>query len=252
MLDFPVSIIGAGNVAHHFIYRLNLSEIHPTVFCRNPEKSRQLNERFNLGGLFSIDELTVEKGLLIVAINDDSIGKLNFKTKALTVHTAGSLDSTMLQSYSDRTGYIYPLQSLKVDNYMDSSIKIPLLLHTDNEADLDICKRFAQIIRSPFRVIDHKEKLKVHLAAVFANNFSNHMLDLANRILEKENIDFDILQPLIETTFNSVKHLNPKETQTGPAIRKDEETLNKHLDLLKDQPELADLYRLVSKSIAGE
>jgi len=127
--------------------------------------------------------------------------------------------------------------------------EIPLVLNSWDEQDLHLVKLLAQALSDRLYFLDDAQKTQAHLAAVFANNFSNHLFALARRIAEEHGIPFDLFLPLIENTVAKLHSATPEQNQTGPAVRHDEQTLAAHMQLLQQYPLRAALYQMISNSI---
>jgi predicted short-subunit dehydrogenase-like oxidoreductase (DUF2520 family) len=151
----------------------------------------------------------------------------------------------MLENNS-RKGVFYPLQSFtkgkKVDFY-----SIPICIEATHSTDEKLLKELANKLSDKIFTISSEQRKKLHVAAVFVNNFTNHMYTIGNNICKKNNIPFEILKPLIEETAQKVFKISPEKAQTGPAIRKDSETIKNHLFLLDEQEK--EIYNLMTKSI---
>ena len=186
--------------------------------------------------------------MYIIAISDDAISqfskKLNLKNK-LVVHTSGSVQLDDLNCNANK-GVFYPLQSISKHKKINFK-KIPICLEAENKIDYSILEKVAKSISKKVFPINSEQRKKLHVAAVFVNNFTNHLYKIGNDICKVNNIDFEILKPLINETAHKIKKLTPSEAQTGPALRNDVKTLSNHLELLnKNQKEI---YNVLTKSI---
>ena len=189
-----------------------------------------------------------ETDIYIIAISDDSIRdfseKLQLKNK-LVVHTSGSVPMSDLNCIANK-GIFYPLQSIS-KNKKISFKKIPICIETEYEADFKLLEKLAKAISKKVYAINSEQRKSLHVAAVFVNNFTNHLYKIGEDICKTHQVDFEILKPLILETSKKIKNLSPNKAQTGPAIRNDIKTINKHLDLLnKEQKEV---YELLTNSI---
>lgn len=201
---------------------------------------------------FTTDLLKIkEADLYIIAIPDDSIAsfseKLPFKNK-LVVHTSGSVSMDAL-SDKNRKGVFYPLQTFS-KNKEANFTSIPICIEAAAVNDLKLLISLGKSISEKVVEIDSKERSKLHLAAVFVNNFVNHLYAIGDQILNSNKLPFDLLQPLIEETASKIKTLTPSQAQTGPARRGDQKTIEKHLHLLQEGS-LSDLYKQLTKSITN-
>ncbi len=240
-----VSIIGSGNVASHltdvFLKAANVSVIQ--VFSRNIESVKHLK---NKTSTTDIIENLKEVDVCIIAIPDDSIIEISSKIKnSLVVHTSGNLTMSSLEN-NGRKGIFYPLQSFSKNKNLDFS-KIPFCLETENKKDLALLETLAKAIGNKVYYLNYEQRKSLHIAAVFVNNFVNHLYKIGSDICYNNNVSFRILQPLIEETARKIRDISPVNAQTGPAIRKDENTIENHLkDLNNHQQEI---YKLLTKSI---
>lgn len=241
-------IIGSGNVAQHLIKAfLNSKKIELVqVYARNSEAVRHILASNKItNSLNSISEADI----YIIAVSDDAIADISSKlpfTDRFVVHTSGSVALEQLDT-KNRRGVFYPLQTFSKNKEVDFS-KIPLCLESEQSNDYKILEETAKAISSLLYTIDSRQRQSLHVAAVFVNNFTNHMYTIGNQICGENAIPFDILRPLIQETAAKIELLTPLEAQTGPAKRKDEKTIEKHLNFLKDDNQKA-IYTLLTQSI---
>ena len=246
-----VSIIGYGNVAT-ILGRKIIACGHEViqVVGRDIEKTKYLAEKlFAKASDFSgLPDSNTE--LFIVALSDSGIQECFSFLKsntALVVHTAGSVSKDVLQNVSAHYGVLYPLQSLRKE--MDQIPAIPILIDANSEKAMQTIKLFAESISNQVSYLNDEERLKLHVAAVFVNNFTNHLYYLAELICQKEKIDFELLKPLMQETVSRLNAASPEFLQTGPAIRKDISTIEKHLEILNEFPQLKSVYKTLTESI---
>lgn len=241
-------IIGSGNVAQHLIKAfLNSKKIELVqVYARNSEAvTHVLASNKITNSLNSISEADI----YIIAVSDDAIADISSKlpfTDRFVVHTSGSVALEEL-NVKNRRGVFYPLQTFSKNKEVDFS-KIPLCLESEQSNDYKILEETAKAISPLLYTIDSRQRQSLHVAAVFVNNFTNHMYTIGNQICDENAIPFDILRPLIQETAAKIELLTPLEAQTGPAKRKDEKTIEKHLNFLKDDNQKA-IYTLLTQSI---
>lgn len=240
-----VVILGSGNVASQLIKTfLKIDTINlKQVYTRNQEDINTLKVSIDTTNDIS---LLKQADITIIAVSDDAISSISSHIKnSFVVHTSGSVDMKSLNNIG-RKGVFYPLQSFSKKKKVDFK-NIPICLESETNEDLLKLEELVSLLQSKSYILSSQQRKKIHVAAVFANNFSNHMYTIANEICEKYNIPFDILQPLIEETSNKIKNLTPKKAQTGPAKRNDAETIENHLNLLsKNQQEI---YLKITQSI---
>lgn len=244
-----VVLIGGGEVAW------NLAQ----VFLEKPEIElvQVYNRSLNAISFFqnktsitsNLNALEKNADIYIVAISDNAISefsqKLNLDNK-LVVHTSGGMDMNELNSNS-RKGVFYLLQSFSKNKSVNLS-KVPICIEAQNKKDLNLLRKLANSISENCYEIDSLQRKKLHVAAVFVNNFVNHMYYIGKEICDENEIPFQILEPLILETVNKLKELSPFEAQTGPARRHDSKTIATHLELLNENQQ--NIYTLLSNSIA--
>ena len=240
-----VVILGSGNVALQLIRAfLKIDTINlKQVYTRNQEDINTLKDSINTTNDIS---LLKQADVTIIAVSDDAISSISSHIKnSFVVHTSGSVDMKSLNNIG-RKGVFYPLQSFSKKKKVDFK-NIPICLESETSEDLLKLEKLVSLLQSKSYILSSHQRKKIHVAAVFANNFSNHMYTIANEICEKYNIPFDILHPLIEETSNKIKNLTPKKAQTGPAKRNDAETIENHLNLLSKKQQ--EIYLKITQSI---
>jgi predicted short-subunit dehydrogenase-like oxidoreductase (DUF2520 family) len=242
-----VVILGSGNVATHltkaFITSKNVEIAQVYTRSNISNKIEKIDYINDLNELKNAD-------VYIISISDDAIAnfskQLNLKNK-LVVHTSGSVAMQDLECNA-RKGVFYPLQTI----HKKSKLKfknVPICLETENKEDYILLEKLAKSISKKIFKIDSEQRKHLHLAAVFVNNFTNHLYKIGNDICTENNIPFEILKPLIKETANKIKYVTPEEAQTGPAKRKDKKTIQKHLNLLQNKQQ--EIYKLLSNSISN-
>jgi len=240
-----VVILGSGNVALQLIRAfLKIDTINlKQVYTRNQEDINTLKDSINTTNDIS---LLKQADVTIIAVSDDAISSISSHIKnSFVVHTSGSVDMKSLNNIG-RKGVFYPLQSFSKKKKVDFK-NIPICLESETNEDLLKLEKLVSLLQSKSYILSSHQRKKIHVAAVFANNFSNHMYTIANEICEKYNIPFDILHPLIEETSDKIKNITPKKAQTGPAKRNDAETIENHLNLLSEKQQ--EIYLKITQSI---
>ena len=246
-----ISIIGSGNVATVFAKLISESDhqiIH--IFSRSVENAAELANQYGAGYSDYNGSTAEETDMYIIATTDHSFEQLlpNFKVhNKFIVHTAGSISRDILHNISLNYGVLYPLQSLHKSN--TSIPEIPLLIDANTEENIAILKKFALSISNNVSVVKDQERFILHAAAVIVSNFTNYLYTIAEDFCLKESADFNLLKPLIMETARRVVDHSPKDVQTGPAIRKDIQTLDKHLRLLNKYPKLRTTYMRLTDGI---
>ncbi|WP_085536280.1 Rossmann-like and DUF2520 domain-containing protein [Massilibacteroides vaginae] len=246
-----IVFIGAGNLAtslanEMFRHKLHISQ----VYSRTEESASLLANQLDCPWTTSTDDIITDADWYIFSVKDDALAELISRlkpNKGLWLHTAGSMPADIFEGYTDRYGVIYPLQTFSKKRIVDFS-KIPFILEANNAADLAQLKSTSALLTQDIRVLTSEERKTIHLAAVFACNFANHMWSLAWKLLENKQISPEILIPLIEETASKIQYLTPMQAQTGPAVRYDKNVIEKHMDML-EQEDMKAIYGLLSQSI---
>lgn len=243
-----VSIIGSGNVAQHLISAFQKADGVQLVqvMVRRKEKGMHLLDASRIVTDF---QQLQEADLYIIAVTDEAIAEVSrqipFQHK-LVAHTSGSVAMNDL-SDNHRKAVFYPLQTFSKNKMVDFKM-IPIALESENTDDHKIIEQVAKSISDKVFSIDSEQRKALHVAAVFVNNFTNHLYQIGDDICKEHQLPFDILKPLIAETTAKIMVLSPSEAQTGPAKRKDQLTIDAHLSLLNDENQKA-IYTLLTKSI---
>ncbi len=253
--SFHVAIIGAGNLAWHLAPALdNCGYAVKEVYSRDPKKANALVKRlYQAGPAGDLDFSDSSARLFIICIPDDAIEEVVKEIvlpddHAILIHTSGSVPIQALDyAATPHTGVFYPLQTFSKNRKADFS-KIPVLIEASNPSTEEILIRIAKSISKNVRRVSSNNRKAIHIAAVFACNFTNYMFTLSKAILDDEGLDFDLLKPLITETINKSLDIGPENAQTGPAIRQDFQTLDAHFDYLED-PAVREIYRIISQNI---
>lgn len=243
-----VHIIGSGNVAWHFIRLLNNENAEVVgVSSRNETEGRKLAADAGIS-FYTLDHLP-DADIIVLCIPDDAIENLTQKfsdSNSLVCHTSGSTGIEALKQCRN-AGVIWPFQTL-TKNKAISYDALPLAIEADSESSLLRLEKITDVSNN-VNHINTSQRLHMHLAAVFANNFTNHMMSIAEDLCNKHNLDFRLLHPLLKETVDKAISTGPSKAQTGPAVRNDNKTIAKHLELLNNYPEYKELYTLISNSI---
>lgn len=252
--DTSVVFIGAGNLATHLasiFYRKGFRIVQ--VYSRTEASAKSLAQQVEAEYTTDLSALYRHAGLYIVALKDSIFVQLlpeivAGKEQALWVHTAGSLPMDVWKGRVERYGVIYPLQTFSKSRELDFT-EVPVFVEGCDAEVTAFLKSVASILSRNVYEADTSQREKLHLAAVFACNFTNHMYALAARLLKSSGLPFEVILPLIDETARKVHELSPDKAQTGPAIRYDENIINHHLQMLAGEPGLQEVYRLISRSI---
>ena len=242
-----IVLIGSGNVAFHLAKAFTEAQIPISqIFGRNTTELQKISEQFSIP--FSTETLA-DADLYIISVSDSSIAEVSSLIKnenALVTHTSGSVSREAL-SGNYRKSVFYPLQTFSKSKNLDYS-KIPFFIDAENENDEEILKNLAYIISKNVMIANDEKRKYIHLTAVFACNFVNHLYARAKEISDSQGIPFDYFLPLIDETTQKIHELEPKLAQTGPAIRNDEKVLKLHESLLTDEEKLK-IYKTLNESI---
>lgn len=242
-----ITIIGSGNVASHLIAAFGNCNtvVIKQVFSRSkidfklPKNTELIND---FAQLKPVD-------LIIISVSDNAIAEISNQIKIpnqLVAHTSGSMEMDILND-NLRKAVFYPLQTFSKSKKVDFST-IPIAVETQYETDIDLLQQLAKSISYKVFKINSLQRKNIHIAAVFVNNFTNHLYKIANDIADENQFPFEILLPLIDETTDKIHYLKPKEAQTGPAKRHDSITINNHLQSISNKT-YHDIYQLLTKSI---
>jgi predicted short-subunit dehydrogenase-like oxidoreductase (DUF2520 family) len=243
-----VVVIGSGNVAQHLIKAFTASTTVNLVqvYARRPEQ---------LAHLLPSEKITdslatlAEADVYIISVSDDAVGDISLQlpfSDKLVVHTSGSVGLDQLDDKNHR-GVFYPLQTFSKNKEVDFTT-IPICLETEHIKDYATLETLASALSHSVYSISSLQRQSLHVAAVFVSNFANHMYALGSQICDENNIPFDILKPLIKETADKINTLLPLNAQTGPAVRNDVTTLQRHLGFLQDENKRK-IYTLLTQSI---
>ncbi|SFI29834.1 Rossmann-like and DUF2520 domain-containing protein [Halpernia frigidisoli] len=245
-----IVIIGSGNVAYHLTKAFCQNKIAISqIFGRNEKDLKEISREFNVP--FSTENLE-KADLYIIAVKDESVEEVSRQITVkdcLVAHTSGSLEKEKLDGKYRKASF-YPLQTFSKTKDLDYK-KIPFFIEAENNQDFEILNNLAQKISTKVLESNFEQRKFIHLTAVFACNFTNHLFAKAKEISDSQNIPFDYFLPLIDETVEKIHHISPKEAQTGPAIREDEKVLRSHEILLadKDAKSIFDVMNISIKSM---
>ncbi len=249
-----VVIIGSGNVATILGRRILKAEHEIIqVISRNELHAKPLAAELGCDYATDLSKISLLADLYIIAVSDNAIEDIAHSislSNKIMVHTAGSVSKNILQRTSKNYGVLYPLQSLRKETNIN--VKIPLLTDANTEETLTFITDFAKTISAEVQFADDYARLQLHIAAIIVNNFTNHLYTLTADFCKQQNVDFGLLLPLIKETADRLEHFRPAEMQTGPAIRRDERTIQTHLELLNGFHELKKIYQLFTESIQSQ
>lgn len=250
-----ITFIGAGNLAWHLAPAFdNAGFPVKEVFSRNIDNAQALIEKlYDARATVSPDFSFSSSKIFIIAIADDAVrevvSSLVLPPRCILVHTSGSLPlSALAYAGVTTTGVFYPLQTFSRNrrvNFQD----VPVFVESEDPETVSVLKKLGAAITKKVYTISSADRKAIHVAAVFASNFTNHMLTLAKEIMSENHLDFEYLKPLIAETVTKALTLGPESSQTGPARRGDLEILDRHMEFLGNDEEVAEIYRVISQHI---
>lgn len=247
-----IVIIGSGKLATNLaiVFKSTGHNILQ-IYSRNIENAKVLADRLSCIYTDNPEKINKEADLFFIAVSDNAVcpllDKMTIKNKFI-IHTAGSLNIDILGKYSENYGVFYPVQTFSKTRLVNFK-KIPVCIEANNSSNEKILHSIASEISDNVYTLNSEQRMYVHLAAVFASNFVNHLYTISDTILTKNNIPFEILKPLINEVTEKALTFKPIECQTGPAVRNDESIIESHLRLLSKFPDFKNIYTFVTKSI---
>lgn len=229
-----IAVVGSGNVASHLFKALSKAGADVCI----------VNSR-------TLEGLPSSTDVALIAVKDMAIAEVaaRLKGKAGTIaHTSGSTPMEVLKDSAPAYGVFYPMQTFTKGVELDYS-DIPFFIEGSDTATADTLSRIAASISDSVVAADSERRRLLHLASVFACNFSNHLVAIADEILKGDGMDYRMLLPLLRQTVKKLETLSPAEAQTGPAARLDFKIMNRHIEMLQDRPVLREIYEDLSADI---
>jgi predicted short-subunit dehydrogenase-like oxidoreductase (DUF2520 family) len=249
-----IVILGSGNIATHLGRAFKMAgQTISQVWSRDITNATALADTLAAEAIDSMVDLDRTADLFIIAVNDQAIRKIALEMKLndqLLLHTSGSTGLSALEGASTKIGVFYPLQTFSKIKSIDFR-QIPIIIEANVPEVLAIIRAIADRLSEKVIELNSEQRKTLHVGAVFACNFTNHLFGLAQELLEEKGLDYELLKPLIEETLNKIEMNSPVSVQTGPAIREDQATIQAHLELLKHNPDLSELYVKLSQSIVN-
>ena len=251
--EYKIVFIGAGNVATHLSLALQQNGCSILqVYSKTELSASVLGKMLQVPYSTSLSEINPDADIYIFSVKDsvlvDCISKMP-KVKGILVHTAGSIPLSVFDGFTHRAGVLYPLQTFSKSRKVLFT-EIPIFIEAFNKKDEDLLSELANLISKNVSILSSEKRKYLHLSAIFACNFVNHLYDLASQVLEEQNLSFDILLPLIKETAAKVCEMTPREAQTGPAVRYDNLIIQQHIELLTDENKKK-IYEMLSQSICS-
>jgi len=254
MQKYNIVLIGAGNVATQLGLALKRSNHRILqVYSKHNPSAIELAKKLKSPFTTSLDEINPNADIYIISVKDDAIANVADHirlTDKTIVHTSGSVDMESIKACSKNYGVFYPLQTFSKSKKAEFK-KVPICLEASNKNTFKILETLAKSISHDIHKISSQQRINIHIAAVFACNFTNHFYAIADDILKSNKLSLDLIKPLIAETAEKIKNNSPLDMQTGPAIRGDKKTMEKHLKMITDK-KYKQLYKLISKSIEGD
>ena len=248
-----IVIIGSGNVATCFGKAFKRAGLNiPFLYSPDFSHAQIFANELNSKAVSSLKQLPSDADVYLLAVKDSVIKEVSdeLDVKGTVVHCSGATSIEVLNKHKSY-GVIWPLQTIS-KNFLPDKSTIPLCIEGNDENTSIQLLEFAKNLSDQVVMMNSQQRKYAHLAAVIANNFSNHLFDIAAQILQTHGLPFELLRPLIKETARKVQQSNPAEMQTGPARRNDAETIMEHLAMLKDHPEFRQIYETISHSIINQ
>lgn len=247
-----IVLFGAGNVATYLGRTLAAQNFNiQQVYNRTPSKGQALANSISAKYCNNIEDIDPNADLYLIAVSDNHIQEivshLNSQIKGIVVHTSGATPLSVLERFK-KTGVLYPVQSIHKEVSFDT-LSVPFAIEGNTIESQKQLLNFASKLTQNTFICDSSQRLAIHVAAVFVNNFSNTLYTIAADILANNKLNFDVLQPLLMKTAENARGINQSSIQTGPAIRNDIKTIDKHLDFLRDTRDLAEIYQIMTNYI---
>ena len=247
-----IVLIGAGNVATHLGSALKEKGFSIVqVYSRTMDSAMRLGEKLAAKSTDNLAEIDSDADIYLFSVKDSILEEVITqlpKNTGLWIHTSGSIPIDVFAGQTARYGVLYPLQTFSKNREISFN-NIPLFIETHLSEDEKILKEIATQLSTTVIPLSSEKRNYLHLAAVFACNFTNHLYHIASQILEGNDLSYELLLPLIEETAKKVKTLHPEMAQTGPAARHDKNVIDRHLHLLANDSNKEEVYRILSKSI---
>ncbi len=249
-----IIFLGSGNLATRLALEMQKKGMRiGQVYSHTPENAERLAACLDCHWTIDPEAVETDADLYVFSLKDTVLADVIARippNNGLWVHTAGSIPMDIFSGYTANYGVLYPMQTFSKTREVDFSV-IPFFLEANTSENAGKLQQLARKLSGNVRFLSSDKRKSLHLAAVFACNFTNHIYALAVRLLQEQDIPADVLLPLIDETAAKIHTMPPRLAQTGPAIRYDENVINKHLAML-DDPDMRSIYRLISQNIHKE
>ena len=252
-----IALIGAGNVATRLGVALQKAGWEVAqVYSRTEASASELAGRLGVSSVTALEKVCTDADIYLVMVKDAVLHQVvsalvKGRGGALFVHTAGSMPMGVWEGCANRYGVLYPMQTFSKSREVDFA-SVSFFVEANGDEELSLLKEMADSLGGKVYEATSAQRTGLHVAAVFACNFANHIYALCARLLEKRGLPFDAMLPLIDETARKVHELHPLDAQTGPAVRRDANVMDRHLAMLAEEPRLQEIYRMMSNSIQEE
>ena len=249
-----IVLLGSGNLATHLGRAFKMAgQSIVQVWSPTIAHARELADTLAAEAISDMYDLNRSADIYIIAVKDETIRTVASELKVsdkLIIHTSGSTALESIADFSSMTGVFYPLQTFSKTKAVDFR-QIPIVIEGNTPEVTLLIRSIADRLSEKVIELNSVQRKTLHVAAVIACNFTNHLFALSQELLEGQKLDFNLLRPLIAETSDKIQLDDPLNVQTGPAIRYDQTTINAHLEILHNNPELMDLYKKLSQSIVN-
>ena len=248
-----ISIIGSGNVAHNLgrmVYEAGVGI--NSIYSRDISNAAKLAEQLDAQSVDNLGAVSSASEMLLFAVKDDVLAEVGSSlsgSSQILAHTSGSMEMNVFGG-APRSAVFYPLQTFS-KNKQYEGVSFPICIEAADAEDMARLKALGSALVGAENVyeIDSSQRKTLHVAAVFACNFTNYFFTIAENILKERNLSFDLLKPLISETIEKIDERGPSLNQTGPAVRGDHKIISNHLDYLDTNKDYRHLYNLVTEQI---
>jgi predicted short-subunit dehydrogenase-like oxidoreductase (DUF2520 family) len=251
MMAQKIVIFGCGNVANYFAERfMQLNQEILQVYHPEMQKAELFAKPLHAQAISDLSKLNKEADLYLIAVKDSVINGISeniSNVNGIVVHTSGAVQLEALKKHA-RAAVFYPLQTFTT-GIKTANQNFPLLIESREKSDEKYLEKLALDMGLEVHFMNSTQRTEIHLAAVFAANFSNHCIKISYDLMANHHHTPELLLPLIKESIHKLNFISPSQAQTGPAIRHDEITIHKHLNMLKDEGSLKLLYELLTKNI---
>ena len=254
MKPIKIGLIGLGNAGSHLARELHRKHLGlHAVFTRDEAKANSIGRRMRVFYTHDLKKFPKDLDLYILAVSDSAISEVGEQLsevigEANVVHISGAESSKVLAPFFKSYGVFYPLQTLTKSRKVKFK-DIPICIEANNDRLKSMLLDLARGLSEKVFFVNDDERAWLHITAVMVNNFTNHLYSLAQKITNRQDLDFDLLRPLILETAAKVQKMNPEEAQTGPAARGDQKTIESHLKRLERYPDILEVYKVLTKSL---